>query len=67
VTHTEAIMAVSAESRDEVDGIAEHALTSGGKPGIDPQDHGFMYSRSFQDPDGHIWEVMWMDPKALEA
>jgi predicted lactoylglutathione lyase len=42
--------------------IADAALGNGGGPVSDPQDHGFMYGRSFADPDGHIWEVMWMDP-----
>lgn len=66
-TTTEAILAFSTESRDEVDALHERAIASGGKPANDPQDHGFMYSQSFQDPDGHLWEVMWMDPKALES
>jgi len=65
-THTEAILALSAESREGVDELADTALEAGGAPANDPMDYGFMYSRSFQDPDGHIWEVMWMDPSALE-
>lgn len=65
-THTEAIVALSAESREQVDELADTALRAGGSPANDPMDHGFMYSRSFQDPDGHIWEVVWMDPSALE-
>jgi predicted lactoylglutathione lyase len=65
-THTEAILALSAESREEVDTLAEKALASGGAPASEPTDMGFMYSRSFQDPDGHVWEVFWMDPVALE-
>ena len=64
---TEAILAFSVSSREEVDSLAERAIASGGKPANEPQDHGFMYSRSFDDPDGHLWEVMWMDPKALES
>jgi predicted lactoylglutathione lyase len=62
----EAIMAVSAESREEVDDLAEKALASGGSPANDPLDEDFMYSRSFQDPDGHVWELVWMDPSAIE-
>jgi uncharacterized protein len=58
----EVMVALSAESREEVDAMAKTALASGGAPGNETQDHGFMYSRSFQDPDGHIWEVFWMDP-----
>jgi predicted lactoylglutathione lyase len=65
-TQTEAILAVSAESREGVDELADLALASGGAPANDPMDYGFMYGRSFNDPDGHLWEVMWMDPSALE-
>jgi hypothetical protein len=61
-TSTEAIIALGAESREKVDEIADAALANGGSAVMDPQDHGFMYGRSFADPDGHIWEVMWMDP-----
>ena len=63
---TEAIMAVSASSREDVDAFADKALDVGGAPANEPMDMGFMYGRSFQDPDGHIWEVVWMDPSALE-
>ena len=59
------LLCVSADSRAEVDGTVERAGAAGGS--IDPglkQDHGFMYGRSFEDPDGHIWEVMWMDMEA---
>jgi predicted lactoylglutathione lyase len=62
----EAIMAVSAESREDVDRLADRALATGGAPANDPQEDGFLYSRSFQDPDGHLWEVLSMDPAALE-
>ncbi|MGW2559914.1 VOC family protein [Streptomyces sp. NPDC001514] len=64
---TEVILALSAESREKVDELADVALEAGGSPANEPQDHGFMYLRSFQDPDHHIWEVMWMDPKAVEG
>lgn len=63
---TEAIIAVSADSREGVDELADAALASGGTPANDPMDHGFMYGRSFNDPDGHLWEVMWMDQAAVE-
>lgn len=63
---TEALYCVSADSREEVDRFADAALAAGGAPAKDPQDYGFMYGRSFQDLDGHHWEVMWMDPKAVE-
>jgi uncharacterized protein len=65
-THTEAIVALSAESREQVDELAGKALEAGGSPANDPIDEGFMYGRSFQDPDGHIWELIWMDPSAIE-
>jgi len=65
-TQTEAILAVSAESREQVDELADTALAAGGSPANDPMDHGFMYGRSFEDPDGHMWEVIWMDPAAIE-
>ena len=64
---TEAIVAVSAESRDAVDGFADAALGAGGSTANDPMDLGFMYSRSFHDLDGHLWEVMWMSPEAVEG
>jgi len=59
-------VAVSADDREAVDAFAETALAAGATPGKDPQDYGFMYQRSFHDLDGHLWEVMWMDPVAAE-
>lgn len=58
----EAIVAFSVESREAVDEIIRSALTSGGSPSQEALDYGFMYTRSFQDPDAHLWEVFWMDP-----
>ncbi|MBF0707615.1 VOC family protein [Alkalihalobacillus hwajinpoensis] len=63
---TEVIMALSAESNDEVDEMVNRALAAGGKASNDPIDHGFMYAWSFQDIDGHLWEVMHMDESAIE-
>jgi len=65
-TATEAIVALSADSREAVDQFADAALKAGATPARDPQDFGFMYNRSFHDLDGHHWEIMWMDPKAVE-
>ena len=65
-TQTEAIIALSADSREEVDAFADKALSAGGSPANEPLDLGFMYGRSFDDPDGHRWEIVWMDPAALE-
>ncbi len=62
--HSEALLALSCESRACVDALAGAALAAGGSEAMPPQDHGFMYGRSFYDPDGHQWEVLWMDPLA---
>ncbi len=60
------MLALSCDSRDEVDAMVNRALRSGGHPDPTPkQDMGYMYGRSFEDPDGHIWEVMWMDPAVV--
>ena len=61
---TEALLAVSCTSRAEVDQMVRHAIDNGGAHAMDPADHGFMYNWSFYDPDGHHWEVLWMDPAA---
>lgn len=60
---TPGIYAISASSRAEVDEVADTALAAGGAPAAEPMDPGFMYVRSFYDPDGHHWEVVYMDPK----
>lgn len=65
-THAEGLFALSCESRAEVDAMVEKALAAGGKEPVPPQDHGFMYGRSFEDLDGHHWELIWMDPKAVQ-
>jgi len=65
-THTEALIAISCESRAEVDQLIKLALEHGGKPAMPMQDEGFMYSGSFYDVDGHHWEVMWMDPSTIQ-
>jgi predicted lactoylglutathione lyase len=59
---TEVLVALSADSKDDVNKMTDAALAAGGKTARDPEDHGFMYSRAFEDLDGHIWEVFWMDP-----
>lgn len=61
-TTAEVILAVSADSRAEVDDLTAKAFAAGAAKYNDPQDMGFMYSTSFQDLDGHLWEIMWMDP-----
>lgn len=62
---TEALLALSCESRSEVDELVEKAIAAGGAPAMARHDHGFMYGWSFYDLDGHQWEVMWLDPQAL--
>jgi predicted lactoylglutathione lyase len=59
-------LCLSAGSRDEVSALVDQASRAGGKADPTPtQDFGFMFGRSFEDPDGHIWEIMWMDPSAI--
>ncbi len=61
----EVLICLSADSRAEVDDLVRRATAAGGAADPLPvQDYGFMYGRSYQDPDGHIWEAMWMDMAA---
>jgi predicted lactoylglutathione lyase len=64
---TEVLIAVEFDSREEVDRVVEKAVSSGGREFNDPQEYPFMYSRAFQDLDGHVWEILWLDPTALPA
>lgn len=66
-TSTEAILALSVDNRADVDEIVDKALAAGGGAANEPNDQGFMYGRSFLDPDGHQWEIFWMDPAAATA
>ncbi len=64
-TTSEVLICISADSREAVDDVLGRANAAGGTPDPSPkQDLGFMYGRSFEDPDGHIWEVTWMDVEA---
>jgi uncharacterized protein len=63
---TEVLIALSADSREDVDKLVDTALAAGGTIPADPQDHGWMYTRSYQDPDGHVWEIVWMNPEAIQ-
>ena len=65
-THTEALFALSCDSRADVDAIVRKAIDAGGSHAKDPVDQGFMYGWSFYDLDGHHWEVLWMDPSAIQ-
>jgi len=64
---TGALFALSVDSREAVDAMVRRAVAAGGSHAVDAQDHGFMYGWSFLDPDGHHWEVFWMDPGAVPA
>ena len=60
------IVALSAESREKVDQMINKALDAGGRESREPQDHGWMYGRSFEDIDGHLWEIIYMDETAIK-
>ena len=63
---TEVLLCLSASSREAVDSLVDQAVASGGTD-LRTEDHGFMYGRSYADLDGHIWEIMWMDPAAAQG
>ncbi|MBK7382897.1 MAG: glyoxalase/bleomycin resistance/extradiol dioxygenase family protein [Flavobacteriales bacterium] len=63
---TETLLALSMDSKDAVSSHYAKAIAAGATECRPAEDHGFMYGRSFNDLDGHIWEVFWMDPKALQ-
>lgn len=65
---SEVMLAVSCESREAVDRMNEAAASHGGTADVNPQqDLGFLFNRSLADPDGHVWEAVWMDPAAIPA
>lgn len=67
-TSSEVMLAITCDDRKQVDAMNEAAAANGGTADINnKQDMGFMYSRSLADPDGHIWEPLWMDPNAMSA
>ncbi len=63
---TEVIVALSTESREKVDQIINKVIEAGGKESREPQDYGWMYGRGFQDIDGHLWEIIYMDQSAVK-
>ncbi|WP_421992542.1 VOC family protein [Roseococcus sp.] len=64
---SQVLLCLSAESREAVDRAVTAAVAGAGRADPNPtQDHGFMYGRSYEDPDGHIWEIMWMDMAAFQ-
>jgi predicted lactoylglutathione lyase len=64
--NTEVIVALSVEGREKVDQMINKAIEAGGRESREPQDHGWMYGRSFEDINGHIWEIIYMDENALK-
>lgn len=63
---TEVLVCLSCESRERVDQMVRTAVDAGGSTYNEPQDHGFMYVHGFQDLDGHIWEIMFIEPSAVK-
>ena len=63
---TTAYFALGVDRRADVDAMVGKAIAAGGSHAMEPQDHGFMYGWSFYDPDGHHWEVFWMDPAMVK-
>ncbi len=63
---SEVLICLSCDSRAEVDEMIRKAVAAGGTTYKEPQDYGFMYGHGYQDLDGHIWELMWMDPSAIK-
>ncbi|MBW7833487.1 MAG: VOC family protein [Simplicispira suum] len=63
---TEVLLCLSCESRSAVDALVAKAVAAGASTPYKPKDHGFMYQHGFEDLDGHLWELMWMDPEAAK-
>ncbi|MFA7416427.1 MAG: VOC family protein [Rhizobium sp.] len=65
---SQTLLAISVEARDDVDQTVDRSVAAGGRADPNPvQDHGFMYSRSVDDPDGYVWEITWMDPEVAQG
>lgn len=64
-TSTEVLTGLSCDSREEVDALVAKALYAGGRAPNAPKDYGFMYQHGFEDLDGHVWELIYMDPNAV--
>jgi predicted lactoylglutathione lyase len=63
---TEVLICLSCDSRARVDDLVARAVAAGGAAHMQPRDYGMMYGHGFTDPDGHTWELMWMDPAAVK-
>ncbi|GHJ36330.1 VOC family protein [Streptomyces sp. TS71-3] len=66
-TTSEVLICLNSPAREKVDELVDRAISLGGTASGKTQDMGFMYGRAFDDPDGHTWEVMWMDPAAVQG
>lgn len=65
---SQALLALTVDKRDAVDATLTRAIAAGGRADPNPaQDHGFMFGRSIEDPDGYVWEIMWMDAATQAA
>jgi len=64
--NTEMIVALSVESREKVDNMINKATGAGGRESREPQDHEWMYGRSFEDINGHLWEIIYMDERTIK-
>ena len=64
--NTEVIVALSVEGREKVDQVINKAIEAGGRESREPQDQGWMYGRSFEDINGHLWEIIYMDENAIK-
>lgn len=62
---TEVLVALHVENRSLVNQLMNNVIRAGGKEQREAEDHGFMYGRAFEDPDGYIWEIFWMDPSQM--
>lgn len=62
---TEVLLAISVDSKENVNSFLENAIKMGAREAREPQDNNYMYGRSFHDLDGHIWEIFWMDPSGI--
>ncbi len=65
-TSNEVLLCLSCENRGEVDALVSKAVAAGGSTYSEPKDYGFMYQHSFRDLDGHLWELIYMDPSAIQ-
>ncbi len=63
----EVLLALSTDSKEKVNELVDKAIAAGAKKFREPEDHGFMFTRSFEDLDGHVWEIFWMNPGHVQS